>query len=93
MSATTAQTELQSPTGHVLASSNAWIALKRAAGDLQQIQVQDGSIPDPADHDRAQLAVDSIAASIFVVEVCRGIVTDRKFKFIAHVSNYVQVRT
>ncbi|MBT2552156.1 hypothetical protein J7I89_03725 [Arthrobacter sp. ISL-5] len=48
----------------MLASSNAWIALKRAAGDLQQIQVQDGSIPDPADHDRAQLAVDSITASI-----------------------------
>jgi uncharacterized protein DUF6421 len=64
MSATTAQKELQSPAGHVLASSNAWIELKRAAGDLQQIQVRDGSIPDPADHPRAQRAVDSITASI-----------------------------
>jgi Family of unknown function (DUF6421) len=64
MSATIAQKELQSPTGHVLASSIAWMALKQAAWDLQQIQVQDGCIPDPANHCRAQLAVDSITASI-----------------------------
>ncbi|GAA3699040.1 hypothetical protein GCM10023081_39910 [Arthrobacter ginkgonis] len=42
----------------------AWHALKAAVVDLQQVQVQDGSVPDPADHSRAGAAIDTIAASI-----------------------------
>ena len=32
----------------------AWQALKAAVIGLQQVQVQDGSVPEPADHDQAR---------------------------------------
>ncbi|RZU63026.1 DUF6421 family protein [Zhihengliuella halotolerans] len=42
----------------------AWKALKAAATALQEIQVQDGSIPEPADHAGALAHVETLLASI-----------------------------
>jgi hypothetical protein len=42
----------------------AWQALKDAVIDLQQVQVQDGSVPDSAQHDRARASVRTITAAI-----------------------------
>lgn len=45
-------------------TSPAWRSLKHAATALQSLQVQDGSIPDAGDHDRARAHVDAITAAI-----------------------------
>ncbi len=42
----------------------AWQALKAAVIGLQQVQVQDGSVPEPADHDQARQNVGIITDSI-----------------------------
>ncbi len=42
----------------------AWLALKDAATALQQLQAQDGSVPDSADHDRARSLTTTISAAI-----------------------------
>lgn len=42
----------------------AWIALKQAATELQLLQAQDGSVPDPAQHGQAGNAVEVIANSV-----------------------------
>ena len=42
----------------------AWLALKAAVVGLQQVQVQDGSVPEPADHDQARRNVGIITDSI-----------------------------
>ena len=42
----------------------AWQALKRAVIGLQQVQAQDGSVPEPAHHDQARLNVSTITGSI-----------------------------
>ncbi|KNH21123.1 hypothetical protein ACU18_02980 [Arthrobacter sp. ZBG10] len=41
-----------------------WTALKAAAGTLQALQAQDGSVPDPADHPAAAAQVEDIIAAI-----------------------------
>lgn len=64
MTATKAQHVSRSSIGALLASNSSWTELKRAAGELQQIQVKDGSIPDPGDHDRALYEVATITASL-----------------------------
>jgi hypothetical protein len=47
-----------------LSHSSAWLNLKAAASALQPLQIQDGSIPDPAHHARARGHVDTIAAEL-----------------------------
>src|SRR5688500_16787638 len=42
----------------------AWPALKAAVIGLQQVQAQDGSVPEPANHDRARQNVSTITGSI-----------------------------
>ncbi|GAA1263411.1 DUF6421 family protein [Arthrobacter pascens] len=42
----------------------AWKNLKESVIDLQQVQVKDGSVPDSANHARANADIDSIIASI-----------------------------
>lgn len=42
----------------------AWTTLKTAATQLQQIQAQDGSVPDAADHPRAVALVDDIVRAV-----------------------------
>ena len=42
----------------------AWLALKEAATALQQLQAQNGSVPDPADHAAARTLAATIAAAI-----------------------------
>src|SRR3712207_5792151 len=41
-----------------------WQALKAAVIGLQQVQAQDGSVPEPADHQQAGQAVSTITGSI-----------------------------
>ncbi|TPW77653.1 DUF6421 family protein [Schumannella soli] len=45
-------------------NSAAWLQLKAAATELQQWQVKDGSIPEPADHPAARDAVARLTAGI-----------------------------
>lgn len=45
-------------------NSDAWLALKDAATALQQLQAQDGSVPESAQHDHACAYVDTIVESI-----------------------------
>lgn len=45
-------------------TSDAWIALRDAATELQSVQVQDGSIPDPSDHATAARLVATIVRAI-----------------------------
>ena len=45
-------------------TSEAWIALRDAATELQSVQVQDGSIPDPAHHPAATERVGTIVRAI-----------------------------
>ncbi|WP_458040724.1 MULTISPECIES: DUF6421 family protein [Bacteria] len=45
-------------------TSAAWISLRDAAVDLQALQAQDGSIPDPAQHAAAAGLVDTIVRGI-----------------------------
>ncbi len=47
-----------------IATGPAWRSLKQAATDLQSLQAQDGSVPDPADHDAARSLVGRITAAI-----------------------------
>ena len=47
-----------------LARSSAWLSLKSAASALQPLQIQDGSIPDPAHHAEARGLVEVIAAQL-----------------------------
>jgi len=47
-----------------LARSSAWLSLKSAASALQPLQIQDGSIPDPAHHAEALGLVEVIAAQL-----------------------------
>ncbi|WP_196866233.1 MULTISPECIES: DUF6421 family protein [unclassified Arthrobacter] len=42
----------------------AWHRLKAAATSLQTLQVKDGSVPEPADHQSASAAVDTIVEAI-----------------------------
>ncbi|WP_043604138.1 DUF6421 family protein [Cellulomonas carbonis] len=42
------------PRRAALAEDPAWHALKDAVHELQPLQAKDGSVPDPADHDRAR---------------------------------------
>ncbi|MFT4214670.1 MAG: DUF6421 family protein [Microbacterium sp.] len=42
----------------------AWLALKDAATALQDLQAQDGSVPEAADHPRARALVETIVESI-----------------------------
>src|SRR5690606_25392175 len=44
--------------------SPAWLRLKDAATALQQLQVQDGSVADPAAHPEARAHVDTIVEAI-----------------------------
>ena len=50
--------------GTDLASSPAWLRLKQAAGDLQAVQAQDGSIPEPSAHTDARASVTQITAAV-----------------------------
>ncbi|MGZ0711818.1 DUF6421 family protein (plasmid) [Coraliomargarita sp. W4R53] len=45
-------------------TSAAWLSLKSAATALQSLQVQDGSIPDAANHSSARVHVDTIVEAI-----------------------------
>jgi hypothetical protein len=45
-------------------TSPAWLRLKGAATALQAVQVQDGSIPEPADHTDAAAQVETIVAAV-----------------------------
>jgi hypothetical protein len=47
-----------------VASSSAWLGLKAAASALQPLQIQDGSIPDPAAHAEARGHAEVIAAEL-----------------------------
>jgi len=47
-----------------LARSSAWLNLKAAASALHPLQIQDGSIPDPAHHVEARGHVETIAAGL-----------------------------
>ncbi|MGV9194648.1 DUF6421 family protein [Microbacterium sp. MC2] len=47
-----------------IAAGPAWRSLKQAATDLQALQAQDGSVPDPADHAAARDLVARITAAI-----------------------------
>ncbi|WP_240630175.1 DUF6421 family protein [Specibacter cremeus] len=47
-----------------LAHDPAWLALKQAATELQGLQVKDGSVPEPADHEAARALIGQIVASI-----------------------------
>lgn len=49
---------------NALISDPAWMALKSAAASLQAVQIKDGSIPEPADHEQARRDVDTIVESI-----------------------------
>ncbi|WP_427174442.1 DUF6421 family protein [Arthrobacter sp. 92] len=48
----------------ITSSTPAWLRLKAAATALQALQVQDGSVPDPADHAAAGVHAASIKDSI-----------------------------
>ena len=50
--------------GRPVEQQPAWLALKEAATALQQLQAQDGSVPDPADHAAARTLAATIAAAI-----------------------------
>jgi hypothetical protein len=45
-------------------TSAAWTMLRDAATALQAVQVTDGSVPDPADHEVARSHVEAITAGI-----------------------------
>ncbi|WP_372697813.1 DUF6421 family protein [Arthrobacter sp. JSM 101049] len=47
-----------------VARDPAWLELKAAATALQELQVKDGSVPEPSDHARAAELTATIAASI-----------------------------
>ncbi|WP_026530486.1 DUF6421 family protein [Haematomicrobium sanguinis] len=49
---------------NALISDPAWLALKSAAASLQAVQIKDGSIPEPADHEQARRDVNTIVESI-----------------------------
>jgi hypothetical protein len=49
---------------HVSSRSRDWLALKAAATALQSLQVQDGSVPDPAAHEAAAGHVGAITDAI-----------------------------
>lgn len=46
----------------------AWKNLKESAIDLQQVQVKDGSVPDSANHARANANIDIIISSIQLIQ-------------------------
>lgn len=48
----------------ISAQDHDWLRLKAAATALQALQVQDGSVPNPADHGEAAQYVDAIVAAI-----------------------------
>lgn len=48
----------------ISAQDQDWLRLKAAATALQALQVQDGSVPNPADHGEAAQYVDAIVAAI-----------------------------
>ncbi len=50
--------------GRPVEQQPAWLALKAAATALQQLQAQNGSVPDPADHAAARTLAATIAAAI-----------------------------
>ncbi len=50
--------------GRPVEQQPAWLALKEAATALQQLQAQDGSVPDPADHAASRTLAATIAAAI-----------------------------
>ena len=50
--------------GRPVEQQPAWLALKEAATALQQLQAQNGSVPDPADHAAARTLAATIAAAI-----------------------------
>lgn len=52
------------PASGRLSAHPAWLRLKTAAETLQGIQLKDGSIPDPADHDLANQQVTTITDAI-----------------------------
>jgi hypothetical protein len=47
-----------------LATDPAWLALKKAATSLQDVQAKDGSVPDPEDHARAKELIGTVTGSI-----------------------------
>ncbi len=47
-----------------LAQDPAWLGLKNAATLLSELQVKDGSVPEPADHSAATAYIETIQASI-----------------------------
>jgi hypothetical protein len=49
---------------HDVEASPAWLRLKAAATALQAVQIQDGSIPDAADHESAHAQVKTLVAAI-----------------------------
>ena len=49
---------------HALAESAAWANIKSAASGLQAIQIQDGSVPEAADHDAAREFAATIAREV-----------------------------
>ncbi|MDP4331918.1 DUF6421 family protein [Curtobacterium sp. A7_M15] len=52
------------PSVRELATHPAWLRLKDAVTALQSVQVQDGSVPDPADHGSAAAHVATIVTAI-----------------------------
>lgn len=48
----------------ISAQDQDWLRLKAAATALQALQVQDGSVPNPADHGEAAQHVDAIVAAV-----------------------------
>ena len=51
-------------TAPISASTPEWLQLKAAATALQALQVQDGSVPETADHEAADGYVRTITAAI-----------------------------
>lgn len=64
-----AGTATGAPAGSVreLAGHPAWLRLKSAATALQEIQVKDGSVPEPGDHAAANERVETIVDAIAVL--------------------------
>ena len=50
--------------GRPIEQQPAWLALKDAATALQQLQAQDGSVPETADHAEARVLAATVAAAI-----------------------------
>ena len=50
--------------GRPVEEQPAWLALKDAATALQQLQAQDGSVPEIADHAEARVLATTVAAAI-----------------------------